>query len=137
MKVVFYVIYSLAICINIKAFNQINRKQLNILKTFLEYLEFYIHAYWRRFSLKSGLTNYIPRARRFNLVLFSYRQSYFWTPETCLITYVSIIIYLKFVTIFLPMKPLIRKFQILIHINDFRIGICFLLVTLFEKKVIL
>ena len=32
-------IRNLAICINIKAFNQANKKQLNILKTFLEYLE--------------------------------------------------------------------------------------------------
>ena len=33
-------IRNLAIRINIEAFDQINRKQLNILKTFLEYLEF-------------------------------------------------------------------------------------------------
>ena len=43
-------IHSLAICINTKAtfkaeFNRVNRKQLNILKTFLQYLEFYIVAY--------------------------------------------------------------------------------------------
>ena len=36
----FYEIRNLAIRINIEAFDQINRKQLNILKTFLEYLEF-------------------------------------------------------------------------------------------------
>ena len=36
-----------AICTNIKAFNQINRKLLNILKIFLEYLELYIAAYGR------------------------------------------------------------------------------------------
>ena len=41
----FYEIRSVAISIKIKAFNQVNRKQLNILKTFLEYLEFYIVAY--------------------------------------------------------------------------------------------
>ena len=41
----FYEIQSLAICINIKAFHRINRKQLNILKMYLEYLEFYIVAY--------------------------------------------------------------------------------------------
>ena len=29
-----------AICINIKIFNRVDRKQLNILKTFLEYLDF-------------------------------------------------------------------------------------------------
>ena len=37
----FYEIRSLAICINIQAFNWVNRKELNILKTYLEYLEFY------------------------------------------------------------------------------------------------
>ena len=31
-----YEICSLAICINIKAFNRVNRKQLNIVKTFFE-----------------------------------------------------------------------------------------------------
>ena len=41
----FYEIRSLAIRINIKAFNRINGKQLKILKTFLEYLEFYIAVY--------------------------------------------------------------------------------------------
>ena len=30
---------------NIKAFNRVDRKQLNILETFLEYLEFYTFAY--------------------------------------------------------------------------------------------
>ena len=38
----FYEIHSLAICIIIKAFNRVNRKQLNILKMFLEYLNFQI-----------------------------------------------------------------------------------------------
>ena len=38
----FYETLSLAICINIKAFNWINRKQLNVLKIFLEYVEFSI-----------------------------------------------------------------------------------------------
>ena len=38
----FYEIRSLAICINIKVFNWVNRKQLNILKTFSKYLEFYM-----------------------------------------------------------------------------------------------
>ena len=38
----FYETLRIGICMNIKAFNQINRKQLNILKT---YLEFYIVAY--------------------------------------------------------------------------------------------
>ena len=41
----FYEIRSLAICINIKAFNRINRKQLKILKTFLECLKFDIIVY--------------------------------------------------------------------------------------------
>ena len=36
---------------------RVNRKQLNILKIFLEYLEFYIITYWRWFSPKSCLTN--------------------------------------------------------------------------------
>ena len=40
----FYEICSLAICINIKVFNWVNRKQLNILKTCSEYWEFYIVA---------------------------------------------------------------------------------------------
>ena len=35
----------LAIYTNIKAFNQVNRKQLNIVKTFFGYFEFYIVAY--------------------------------------------------------------------------------------------
>ena len=42
---IIYEICSLAICINIKTFNRVNRKQLNNLITFLEYLEFYIVAY--------------------------------------------------------------------------------------------
>ena len=41
---------SLAICINIKTFNRVNRKQMNILKTFLEYLKFQMAAYWRWFG---------------------------------------------------------------------------------------
>ena len=56
----FYEICSPTICINIKAFNQVNRKQLNILKTFLEYLENYVVAYWGWFSHKSCLKNYAP-----------------------------------------------------------------------------
>ena len=35
----------LAIYINIKAFNRVKSKQLHILKTFLEYLEFYTVSY--------------------------------------------------------------------------------------------
>ena len=49
----FHEIYTLAICINNEAFNRVNKKQVNILKTFLEYLEFYIVTYWRWFSPKS------------------------------------------------------------------------------------
>ena len=45
-----------------KVVKKVNRKQLNILKTFLEYLEFYIVIYWRWFSPKICLTNYILRA---------------------------------------------------------------------------
>ena len=58
----FYEIRSLAICINIKAFNRVNRKQFNILKTLLEYLENYVFVYWRWFAPKSCLTNYVLRA---------------------------------------------------------------------------
>ena len=58
----FYEIRSLAIRINIKAFNRVNRKQLNILETFLEYPEFYVVTYWRWFSPNSCITNYAPRA---------------------------------------------------------------------------
>ena len=39
----FYEIRSLAIWINIKVFNRVNRKQLNILKTFLEYPKTPVH----------------------------------------------------------------------------------------------
>ena len=35
----------IAICKNIKAFNWVNRKRFNILKTLLEYLENYIVIY--------------------------------------------------------------------------------------------
>ena len=38
----FYGIRSPAAHINIKAFNWLNRKHLNILKTFLVYLDFYV-----------------------------------------------------------------------------------------------
>ena len=41
----FYEIRSLAVYIKIKAFNRVNRKQLDILKTILGYLEFYVVAY--------------------------------------------------------------------------------------------
>ena len=41
----FYETRTLASCINIKVLNQVNRKQLNFLKTFLEYMELYIAAY--------------------------------------------------------------------------------------------
>ena len=51
----FYEIRSLAIYINIKSFNRDNTKQLNILKMFLEYLEFYNIAYWGWFSPKVAL----------------------------------------------------------------------------------
>ena len=47
--------------INIKAINRVNRKKLNILKIFLKHLEFYIFAYWRWFSPKNCLTNYVAR----------------------------------------------------------------------------
>ena len=48
----FYETRSLDISINNKAFNRVDRKQLNALKIFLEYLEFYMVAYWKWFSLK-------------------------------------------------------------------------------------
>ena len=41
----FYEIRGLTICINIKAFKWINRKQLNIQKIFYKYLEFCIVPY--------------------------------------------------------------------------------------------
>ena len=50
----------IVVCMNIKAFNSVNRKQLSILKTFLEYLKNYIVANWRWFSTKSCLTNCVP-----------------------------------------------------------------------------
>ena len=53
----FHEIRSLAICIN-----WVNRKQLNILQIFVEYLKNCIVAYWRWFSPKSFLTNYIRRS---------------------------------------------------------------------------
>ena len=40
-----YEIRSLAICMNIKTFNRVSRKQMNILKIFLDYLKFYIVVY--------------------------------------------------------------------------------------------
>ena len=47
----FYEIRSLVFFINTRAFNCVNRKQLNVLKTFLEYLEKdlleYCNAFWR------------------------------------------------------------------------------------------
>ena len=45
-----YEICILVTCVNIKAFYQINRKQLNFLKSFLKYLEFYIVVNWRWFN---------------------------------------------------------------------------------------
>ena len=48
----FYEIRRLAISINIEEFNRVDGIKLNILKIFLEYLEFYIVAYWSWFSLK-------------------------------------------------------------------------------------
>ena len=41
----FYEIRCLAICVNIKTFNRVNREQLNILKALLEYPEFYADVY--------------------------------------------------------------------------------------------
>ena len=45
-------IYSLAICINIKTIIWFNRKQLNILKTFLKYMEFILLPFKDGSSLK-------------------------------------------------------------------------------------
>ena len=39
------------------------------LKTFLEYLKFYVVIYWRRFSPKSCLTSYVLRASCFRLLI--------------------------------------------------------------------
>ena len=45
MKTVFMKFVTLHICIKIKAFNRIKRKQQNILKIFLDYLKNHIVAY--------------------------------------------------------------------------------------------
>ena len=50
-----------AVFIKLVEFNWVNRKQLNIPKTFLEYLEFYIVDYWRRFSPKKLLNKFRPK----------------------------------------------------------------------------
>ena len=55
-------ICSLAICINIKAFDLINRKQLKILKIFLEYLIWdFMLLLTENNSAETCLTNTIPR----------------------------------------------------------------------------
>ena len=61
----------------------------------------------------------------FNLVLFSHRQTVISKHLRLDLTFVSIINNLKCIATFLTMKLLIWKFQILIHINGFRIGILF------------
>ena len=57
----FYEIFGIAICINIKAFNRVKRKQQNILQTFLEHLKNHIVAYWRWFGTKITLTYNVPK----------------------------------------------------------------------------
>ena len=66
------------------AFSRVNRKQFNVLKTLLEYLENYAAAYWRWFGHRSFLTNYVLRTsssytgcfERQNIVL-SLRKTHF------------------------------------------------------------
>ena len=57
----FHEICNVAIWINIKAFNRVNRKELNILKTLSEFQEFYFVAYCRWFSHESCLTIFFRR----------------------------------------------------------------------------
>ena len=66
----FYETRSLAIYININVFHRVNRKQLNIAKAFLKYLEFHLVAYWGRFSPKSCLINYVLRVSCLKEVCF-------------------------------------------------------------------
>ena len=61
-----------------------------------------------------------------NFVLFSYRERVISKHLTLVLAYVSITNNLKLTTtFFLIMKPIIRNFQILIHNNNFRLGILF------------
>ena len=60
-----------------------------------------------------------------HLVLFSYRQTVISKHLRLDLTLVSIINNPKCIATFLNIKLLIWKFQILIHINGFRIGILF------------
>ena len=71
----FYEICSLVICINIKALNRVDRKQFNIVKTLLKYLENYIVASWRWFDPKSFLRNFILRASS-SLVAYKNKKYY-------------------------------------------------------------
>ena len=63
----FYEIRILAICISIKTF-----------KSFLEYLEFYSVVFWRWFSPKSCLTNYVPRV---SCLPVAYKKKF--SPNEC------------------------------------------------------
>ena len=74
------------------------------------------------------LNNKILQVNNFlllNFVLFSYRARVISKHLTLVFAYVSIANNLKLSTIFLTMKPIIRKFRILIHSNSFRLGIFF------------
>ena len=61
----------------------------------------------------------------FNFALFSYRERVISKHLTLVLAYVSITNNLKLTATFLTMKPIIRKFQILIHNNNFRLCILF------------
>ena len=59
----------------------------------------------------------------FNFVLLSYRERVISKYLTLVLAYISITNNLKPTTTSLTMKPIIRKFQMLIHNNSFRFGI--------------
>ena len=72
----------------------------------------------------------------FNFGIFSYRQRVISKHLKLVLAYVSWANNRKFTAIFLTMKPLICKFWILIHNNDFSIGILFWYISVtFSKKI--
>ena len=72
----------------------------------------------------------------FNFGIFSYRQRVISKHLKLVLAYVSWANNRKFTAIVLTMKPLICKFWILIHNNDFSIGILFWYISVtFSKKI--
>ena len=70
----------------------------------------------------------IPQVNNFlllNFVLFFYKERVISKYLTLALAYVSITNNLKLTLTFWTMKSVIRKFQILIHNNNFRLGILF------------